>query len=239
MFKRAALNTLITATALSLCGPAAAHHDATEWEVKRDRDGIVISTRSVEGSRHKMVRSEMTIPARLSAIVALLQDTEACKQLSELCRESRVLSGTPPTDLVVYTYNDLPWPVTDRVGVVRALWSQDPANGIVTMEAEIVPGHIEKENRTIRLENGTIVWRLTPLADGMVEVVQDSHVDPAGRTPAWLTNRLLVDAPFETLVAVREILASGRYAQSSYAFIDDELIASELMGGSTDADDNR
>ena len=44
-------------------------------------------------------------------------------------------------------------------------------------------------------------------------------IDPEGATPAWLTNRLLVGAPFETMAAMRTLLASGRYNDASVPWI--------------------
>ena len=59
---------------------------AYEWELKRDKSEIKVFTSSVEGSGFKAVRAEMLIPARLSSLVALVSDSEACPTWADLLR---------------------------------------------------------------------------------------------------------------------------------------------------------
>ena len=47
-------------------------------------------------------------------------------------------------------------------------------------------------------------WTMTPKADGMVEVVYEAHTDPGGSVPSWLSNKFVVEAPFNTLKGMRE-----------------------------------
>ena len=52
-----------------------------------------------------------------------------------------------------------------------------------------------------------------------MEVVSLAHIDPAGGVPAWLTNRLLVDSPWDTMRDMRKIVNEGRYADASFSFV--------------------
>ncbi len=204
------LLTLLNQTALA----------ATEevWELQRDRDGIQIYTRSVEGSKFKAVKAEMEIDAPIRELVGLVMDTDACPEWAALCKDSEVVQQTSETDLHVYTLNDVPWPVKDRDAVARVLWSQDEA-GIVTMRAELVSGFVPETKKAMRLTYGKTAWIFVPVGPDRTRVISEAHLDPGGATPAWVTNMLLVDSPFDTMAGMRTLVASGRYQDAQIEFL--------------------
>ncbi|MNO08734.1 hypothetical protein D3C81_2315520 [compost metagenome] len=48
------------------------------------------------------------------------------------------------------------------------------------------------------------LWKLVPKGAGEVEVTYQVHTEPGGSVPSWLANSFVVDAPFNTLKAMRE-----------------------------------
>jgi hypothetical protein len=201
-----------------LCaGPAIASEN--DWELKRDRDDIRVYTRDVAGSKFKAVKATTTVTAPLSAAVALIRDTSACPQVAALCKKSWVHKTVSETELYVYSYNDLPWPVKDRDVLVRALWSQDPTNFRVTMTATSVTGMMAENDQAIRLREASFNWELVPLEAGRLQVTTHFHIDPAGPMPALVMNLLLVDAPFKTLTNLRSVLETGKYDDVRFEFV--------------------
>ena len=88
-------------------------HAAAEqaWELKRDRDGIQVHTRPVPGSPYDAVRTTTKLDSvRLSALVALIEDAEACPDWADRCAESYLLERLSDTESLVYTHNDMPFP---------------------------------------------------------------------------------------------------------------------------------
>ncbi len=190
-----------------------------EWTLERDREEVQVYTRPVDDSKFKAVKSTMTITASLGELVALVRDSSACSDWAALCKKAEKLEIVSETELYVYTLNDLPWPVSDRDAIAHVVWSQNPTDLSVTMNATVVSDKLPKNKGIVRLAYGVTSWVFTPVGDGRVEVVSRAHLDPGGVTPAWLTNRLLVDSPFDTMVAMREVTQSGRYANSSFEFL--------------------
>jgi START domain len=195
---------------------AAAEDSDYQWQENRQTDGITVSTRKVQGSQHKAVRAEMIIPASLNSLVAIARDTSVCNELASLCRESYELESISETEVLVYSYNDIPWPVSDRDAVSRVLWSQNPDDLSILMIASAVESEVAELPRVVRIVDGVTKWFFIPLQNGQVNVVSEAHVDPMGPIPAWLTNILLVSAPLETM---RRIIASGRYSNARFDFI--------------------
>lgn len=203
---------------LGFCSVAALAGE-NDWELKRDSDGIQVYTRDVPDSKYKAVKGTMTITAPLGAAVALIRDTSACAKVASLCKVSWIHKTVSETELYVYSYNDLPWPVKDRDILVRALWSQDPSDLQVTMTAEAVSGMMDKNDRAVRLQQASFSWEISPLDDGRLQITTQAHVDPAGTIPALIINLLLVDSPFKTLANFRSVLRSGDYDDASFDFV--------------------
>ena len=210
------MRTTLLAVSLTLCVPFFAFAEDA-WELKRDRDGIQVYTRSVEGSKHKAVKAEMLVEASLNELVGLVMDTSACPDWAALCKVSEVAEQVSETELYVYTLNDLPWPVKDRDAVAKVLWTQD-ASGSVKMTAELVTGKVPETRKALRLTQGITSWVFHPEENG-TRIVSEAHLDPGGGTPAWLTNMLLVDSPFDTMVGMRDLVTSGKYKDAQFTFI--------------------
>ena len=193
----------------------------TDWDLKRNKQGIQVYTRPVEGSKFKAIQAKMVVDASLTELTALILDTEACPKWADLCKEARVHQQLSPTEFYVYTYNNVPWPVSDRDALAHVRWAQDPQTFAVTMTAQATEGILEKTKGAVRLVNANTGWAFTPVAEGKVEVTMSAHVDPAGPTPAWLTNMLLVDSPFKTMKSMRKVIASGAYRSASVDFVEE------------------
>ena len=195
-----------------------------DWELKRDRDGIQVYTRTVGGSPHDEVRAEARVEGvRLSALVALVMDADACADWADRCAESYVVDEISPTEALVYTHNELPFPVKDRDVVSHARWEQDPETFTVRMVSEAVAGHVEEQRGRQRLTDANVSWHFEPLADGSILVINQAHIDPGSTLPGWITNMLLVDTPFETMRAFLEEVRRPQYAQATVSFVSEPL----------------
>ena len=211
---------LILTSSLAVAQPdTRAISSSLNWKLKRDKDGVRVYTAPVPDSKHAAVRGTMEVATPIKELVALILDTDACSEWAALCKESFVADRRSATDFDVYTYNDIPWPVKDRDAVTRVTWSVNPDTGGVHMVAEIIGGIVEKNKKAIRLTTGVTSWTFTPTEAG-TRVENYAHIDPEGSTPAWLTNMLLVDAPHDTLVAMRKAVADGAYADAKVSFLE-------------------
>lgn len=47
-------------------------------------------------------------------------------------------------------------------------------------------------------------WKLVPKNANETEVTYQVHTEPGGSVPSWLANKFVVDAPFNTLKALKE-----------------------------------
>jgi len=189
-----------------------------DWELKRDKVGIKVFTSPVKGSKYKAVRAEMQVKASVNSLVGLVFDSAACPKWADLCKEQRLVEAVSPSELYVYVYNDIPFPVKDRDVLAHLVWEYDSAKKKVTMSSTATVGRLDK-TKAVRIENAVANWHFTALGDGETLVENFAHIDPNGPTPAWVTNLLLVDSPFKTLKRMRKIVESGKYAEYQPEFI--------------------
>ena len=207
----------IWAVLLLLPVPAAAQE---HWELQRDRDGIQVYTRAVEGSPYDAVRAVAEISnVRLSSLVALIEDAEACSEWADRCADSYLVEQLNETESLVYTHNDLPFPVKDRDVLAHVIWQQDPESRTVTMRSSATVGEMEEIDGRLRLTEASASWIFEPLANGKVRITNEAHINPGSALPGWVTNMLLVDTPFETMKAFLTEVRTEKYRDAVVSFV--------------------
>ena len=193
--------------------------EASDWRLDRERDDIRIYTRAVPGSRFRAVRALMLTEYSMAQLVALIRDTAACPEWANLCKSSRVVDTLSETELFIYTRNKLPWPISDRDAVAHVLWTVEDDGQVVRMSATATEGRVPEVRGVTRLREAVTGWIFRRQPDGKIEVETHAHVDPAGPMPAWIINRLLLDAPHKTLLGMRRVLDEGRYRDAQFGFL--------------------
>ena len=188
------------------------------WKEKKNKKGIAISTSLVEGSPFKAVRGVMVVNAKVEQLVALVEDITACPDWAAMCKEMRVEKRVSDSESFAYIYNDIPFPVTDRDVYTHVVWKQDPATKRVSMTSTATQGGTPK-TKAVRIENAVSQWHFTPNEDGTTLVENFAHIDPNGPTPPWLSNLMLVSAPYKSMSKMRKIVESGGYADSKIPFL--------------------
>jgi hypothetical protein len=212
----------VLAASVFLCGFNLASEASleAEWEIQRSEDGIDVYTRPEPASQFEAVRAVMTLnDVRLSSLVALISDTEACSRLESRCVEAETLDKINQTESVVYRYNNMPFPVRDRDMVLRLKWYQQPDSLNVNVVISNVTGFLPEKKRRVRMPKVNSGWKFVPLPDGSVEVSSEGHIEPGANLPAWLLNQFLVSAPFKTMEAVASLVREPLYRDAELSFI--------------------
>lgn len=176
---------------------------AEEWKLAKDEAGIRVYLKEVPGSRYKAYRGVTTIRSDMARVRALQEDISgACVWIHE-CREQRLLK-LAGGESWTYTRFDTPWPVTPRDSVLHIV-SQEAADGSLTRTMQGVPTYLPEESGFIRVTKVEGLWKLTPKGEQGIEVIYEAHTEPGGSVPSWLANSFVVDAPYNTLQALRQL----------------------------------
>ncbi|MEE1866579.1 MULTISPECIES: START domain-containing protein [Pseudomonas] len=173
---------------------------AEDWKVAKDEDGIKVSLGEVAGSEYKAYRGVTLIKAPLAKIKALQEDVVgACAWIHE-CKSQKLLKAEGDQSWT-YTQFNTPWPVTPRDSILHVTTTED-ADGSLTRKLEGVPKYLPEEKGFVRVTKVEGFWKLTP-KDGGTEVTYQVHTEPGGSVPSMVANKFVVDAPFNTLKALK------------------------------------
>ncbi|MFY9959437.1 START domain-containing protein [Pseudomonas sp. Hg5Tf] len=173
---------------------------AEDWKVAKDEDGIKVSLSDVAGSDYKAYRGVTLIKAPLAKVKALQEDVVgACTWIHE-CKSQKLLKSEGDQSWT-YTQFNTPWPVTARDSVLHVTTTQ-AADGSLTRKLEGVPTYLPEEKGFVRVAKVEGFWTLVP-KDGGTEVTYQVHTEPGGSVPSMVANKFVVDAPFNTLKALK------------------------------------
>ena len=188
-----------------LCGltvllAATAH--AEDWQTAKDEDGIKISLSEVAGSKYKAYRGVTIMKTSMARLRSLQEDVVgACVWIHE-CKSQKLLKHEG-NQVWTYTQFNTPWPVTARDSVLHVT-TVEGADGSLTRKLEGVPTYAPEEKGFVRVAQLEGFWKLVPKGADQIEVTYQVHTDPGGSVPSWLANSFVVDAPFNTLKALKE-----------------------------------
>lgn len=193
---------------------------ATDWELKKDENGIQVYTRPVDGYPYKAIRSVVHLEqTRLSSVVSLIRNSKDCPEWSDSCASATIIDWVNELENYVHTITDLPWPVSDRDLVSHVIWHQDPETLVVTMQGNATIGKLEESEGIVRLTEAQVNWELTALENGSVKVVLEAHINPASLLPSWVTNMLLVDSPYNSMKGLRQRVKLELYQGVELSYI--------------------
>lgn len=174
---------------------------AENWQVAKDKDGITVSLSEVAGSQYKAYRGVTVIKAPLAKVKALQEDVAgACAWIHE-CESQKLLKHEGDQAWTYSRFNTPPL-VTPRDSVMLVTTTQQ-ADGSLLRTLEEKPDYLPAEKGFVRVAKVEGFWKLVPKGDS-TEVTYQVHTEPGGSVPSWLANKFVVDAPFNTLQALRE-----------------------------------
>lgn len=178
---------------------------AQDWTLEKNKEGIQVFTRKVEGYAIKEYKAIITLKTTIADLVQLLKNHTDLKTWFVKCPISKRLKKVSEEEYYVYFLNDAPWPVSDRDNVTNMKFELLD-NGTQLVHLKGIPDHIPEKSGIVRLPRMQAKWTFVPQANGMVKITQQVLADLGGKVPGWLVNFAIVEAPYETLCNLRKKL---------------------------------
>lgn len=187
-----------------ICLAASGGVSAQNWEFIKEKEGIKIYTRKEANSNLKSYRGEADLHTKIEKLYGLIGNPKNTDWWTKDITEIRILLYEKEKHVQYYLVYDLSWPLSDRDLVVDAIIKTDPVTGIRTVEARPLPDVIPERPDRIRIKRYWQTWTITPKPGGVVHVVLEGFVDPAGSIPAWLYNMVLTETPLKVINSVKK-----------------------------------
>ena len=192
-------------------------YSQTQWQLRKNEDGIKVFSGNAENSEFKMIKVECTLDATPATLIALLKDIDKKHEWVYSSKESEVLKINNPTDFIFYAQVAVPWPFLDRDYIAHMTINQ-VSNNFVTIDVKSEPNKLPTKQGIIRVVNHGAHWDINDLGNGKSKVVYTVSFDPGGAIPAWLSNLFVIKAPFETFQTIRTKVQQPKYRNAAFDF---------------------
>lgn len=175
---------------------------AESWRLVKDEAGIQVYLQSIPGSSFQAFRGVTRMRVSMPRLLALQDDVSAACAWIHACSEQKLLKHEGDLSWA-YSRFYTPWPVRARDSILQVATMRE-ADGRVIRTLHGVADYLPRQPGFVRVNKVEGFWRLTPY-EGEIEVVYQVHSEPGGSVPAWLANSFVVDAPFNTLLGLRQL----------------------------------
>ena len=189
------------------------------WNLEKDAKGVKIYTRAVVGSDFKAYYGITEVGARLATLIALLKDVSTHPKWFDGVIKGENFEDSEPHSYFTHTFAKTPWPVKDRDTVTQTVIKQDEDNLSVICDFSAYPTKRPNHKKYTRIEKLKGQWRFIPNEKGKVTIEYETHVEPGGKIPSVLANHFAIDAPFNTLVGLVNMVDKGVHKSAGYEFI--------------------
>lgn len=187
------------------------------WSLKKDSAGIKVYTQAIQDSDLIFYKGVTDIEAPIEVVEEVINDYVSYSQWYWQCSESRVLQSDPDKGSMVFYVRIHPgWPVSDRDMVLYTTKLNDSKTGSVTYTIDSIQNALVSEQaETVRVTVFEGGWTLTTIGKNKTNVVYGCKVDPAGSIPKAIVNMNSIDAPFNSLKNLREMVKKDKYNKLS------------------------
>jgi hypothetical protein len=218
------LLTLLTMFWLTMIGATAnAGGRPADMKLVLNKDGIRVWSYEVPGSPLHGFKAVTTVSSNLNSIVGLIADTEAASRWLYRTSDVETLKRNDESmSFVIRVVTDFPWPFKDREAVVAGRITQDPQTMVVRIDSNTVGGYAPRTgNLNMPVVQGS--WLFKPVGNGKVEITMTGHADPGGNLPAGLVNLLIQEHPYNSLKALKSVIAEPHFQAVRVASIREPL----------------
>ena len=213
------LMALVIATSASAYATATSTENTNStWELARDKAGVKVWTRSVEGSNIKAFKGETELDVELNQAMALMDNTENYTEWMHQCKSPTLIRKVSPIERYTYMINDLPWPAKNRDVLAHVKISQNEQDRVVTVVMRDVKEVSEALIKRLPNRKGLQAldkmeghYRFIPISDTQTKVIYEMHIELGGSLPATAVNAAIVDTPYYTLKNMRSEVTKPQY----------------------------
>lgn len=180
--------------------------EAQEWSLSKEKDGVKVYTRKIDGWGLKEYKAVVEIKTDLeSGLMAYKDPTQRKKWMSD--RVAKVGNIKEYNDDFIMTYNlgKAPWPVSDRDQVSLVKFSK-PSDDVILADVEACEMCIPKIDGVVRVPRSKGYWRFEDIGNGEVRITTQMVADLGGSVPDWVVNSFIVSGPFDTLTSLKSYL---------------------------------
>ena len=168
------------------------------WVLKKDKEGIKVSSRHSDRSKFNDIKVEMDLPGNIYQLLNILLDVDKYSQWSYSVSKSEIVKKLTPFKLVYHLEVTAPWPVTDRDLYATIEVNIDSVARSIKVLASGDSSYRPVNKNFIRIPHSKGTWDIRTVSNKTIHIVYILEIDPGGSVPAWIMNMFGTKAPFVT-----------------------------------------
>jgi hypothetical protein len=178
----------------------------TDWQQRKDQDGIKVFTKKSREPGVISYRWISTVAVESNRLLGFLEDVDRFPEWKDGCSESRRMGEQEDGGYLYYVVYDFPFPFRDRYMVVDVSVYEEDGGGVTILESRSADEIDLEDKGMTRITNFWETSRLIRKTETSVEVHTEGFFDPGGNIPAWLTNIHVDNSPIRTVKRLKEKL---------------------------------
>ena len=172
----------------------------TDWQLKKEKHGIEIYTRSVEGSSfHEFKAITIIENTSVTQVLDVIFDVDNYETLYADCINPRILKKEGKYYDIHYVQTKGPLTVKDRDGIYEQTAELRDDGKYAMVYIKPLPDYIVVNEDMVRIRKGAGFWEMEETEPGVVKVTYQFHGEPGGEIPAWIANSFVVSHPMGTM----------------------------------------
>lgn len=210
MIKKYILHIFVPILLLSSFTVVSQSKTDTNWKLAKEKNGITIYTRTMEGTKFKEYKAICVIEASPVELVKILTDVHEYTEWMAFVKEAEVVEKDGEDIFYVYSEVKVPFPFDNRDQITKSVVVKDTITGRQSIEVEIIPDFLPEKKGIVRMPSGHGRWAFTPMENGKTQLYHSFGGNPGGNIPAWIVNMFLVDGPYKTMMGLQEKVLKNR-----------------------------
>jgi len=177
---------------------------AQSWNFIKEQDGIKIYTRQEAGKSLRAFKGTTVINAPAEKVFTLIEDVNHTGWWDKNLTQIKVLEYEKNKRARYYLVYDTPWPVANRDLCVEVSVSMDPVKRIYSVSAASLNGVIPERKDLVRIKDYRQTWTVSSAGENSSNVVLEGYLDPVGNIPVWISNKLIIQSPINSILGVKQ-----------------------------------
>ncbi|PKL37590.1 MAG: hypothetical protein CVV44_14680 [Spirochaetae bacterium HGW-Spirochaetae-1] len=204
------------ASLIFICAsPIIATEGNNPWKLLIDRNGVKIYNRDMAGSPIREFMGRCVVDASLYTVGVLMLDFTAYPEWVASCKDLRSVACRNTLNCDLYYIMALPWPVSNRDVILRAVATVYPDEGVIHVQCDAIPddNRVPVPSGYVRLKAMYVKWILKQLPDGKTDVTFLSWAEPGGFVPSFVANMSTSDFPYKSLLNLARMVRLPKYVE--------------------------
>lgn len=173
-----------------------------DWELKKEKNGIKVYTKTTEGSKLKASKVEMEVKTTIPKILAVLTDVSKYTEWNPKTIESKTLKKISENEF--YYRNVIKAPMVSNRDLIVHTIVIKKSDDYYIVRMKGVPDFAPEEKGLVRMTEYVGDYYIKKQKNGSIHLLLEYAADPAGKIPDFLVNSAAVDVPFEIFTNLRE-----------------------------------